>query len=166
MGKPKAKLPDGRGVLKPASNAFDFRIYNMDETGKPDKVYHPHEDIATIVIKTINLVRKMLKEEPVISSFEDLAIGYCRLTPKAWFLQEKQPEAATEKQEPETATNERAKVAAHEFLDPLQIKWPFIVVSNKMKNPTGTAHTGRGPWSGVFNVSEQYIALNGKVREN
>ena len=76
-------MPAGLGVLTPAASAFDFRIYNMDETPKPDKVYHPHDDIVTIVIKPKNLTRKMLKEESVTSSFEQIAIRYCRLNPNA-----------------------------------------------------------------------------------
>ena len=39
--KPKPKMPAGRGVLKPAADAVDFWIYNMDAIGKLEKIYHP-----------------------------------------------------------------------------------------------------------------------------
>ena len=174
MEKPKKRLPENPEVLKPASNAYDFRVYNMDENGKPNKVYHPHDSVATVVINQINLVRLMLKEEPVISSFEQIAIQFCRQRPNAWFLQKEQPEVATNEQEPgtatpkqkpKTATDEEAKVATHVFLHPLQAEWPFMVVSEKLKNPVCTAFTGRGEWHGDFDVSEQYIALNARVSE-
>ena len=153
-------------VLKPASNAFDFRVYDMDDAGKPVKVYHPHEEIATVVIRICNLTRAMLREELVISAFEQLAIRYCRLKPNAWFLQEEQPGKATEKQETKMSTDEKAKIATHAFLDPLQIKWPFLVVSHRLKNPVCSAFTFRAVWHGEFDVSKQYIVLNGRVSEN
>ena len=144
----------GPAVLKPVWNAFDFRIYNMDETGKPAFVYHPHDGIATIVIKPINLLRGMLREKAVISSFEEVAMTYCGQTPNAWFLQEKQPEVAI---------NEYPKAVAHFFLDSLQSTWPFMVVSDKLKNPACSAFTARREWHGDFDIAQQYIALNGLV---
>ena len=141
-------------VLKPASNAFDFRIYHIDEAGTPDRVYHPHDPIATCIIKATNITRAMLKETTVRKSFEELARGYCKLRPNAWFLDGVRDAKAIEK---------ILKKCTEDYLGSLETGWPAIVVPEKLKNPNCTAFSVRHAWHVKFEISEQILGLNAWV---
>ena len=136
-------------VLQPEPNTSDFMIYHMDETGKPDKVYNADAAMATCVIRSINVTRKMLKTEEVRKSFEYIAKGFCELEPKALFLEE-------------PATEEELMDITNDFLNALQKRWPFIFVSDKLKHPRCWAYTPRR-LDEDFYISNAFIVLNGPV---
>lgn len=109
-------------VLKPVVNRYDYKIYHVDETGKPDKMYHPDDAMATCNIVTANIAVAMMKTEAYMSGLEVIATGLLQLRPNAWFLQG-------------WPTEERATRSVHNYVGMYDTQKPGILIDDSMRNP-------------------------------
>lgn len=135
-------------VLKAASNCHDFRVYHIDESGKPDYQYAANSMMMNCVTDAINLARQILSREHLQKAFRALANRCLQTQPELCIIRE-----------------EGVGRAVDEFI--IQVctttEFPVVFVDDTLRNPSLRGYASRRPYDGIFNFSDQYIGLNGSV---
>ena len=142
-------------VLKPAPNASDFTIYHVDEDGKPSEVYDPKNGISTCVINSINISRQMLKTDTVKTALIQQATEYFKERPDAWFSGQGPAES-----------EEKMESLTNIFFGKVLARFPSVLVDDSLHKRMVLALHWRYQWAGEFEISHQYISLDGKVSGN
>lgn len=141
-------------VLKPESNASDFTIYHRTESGEPKPRYSPQHEITTCVVKAIKICQAMLRQQAARDGLTRLAKEYCAAREQRWFLREF----------PDTPEN--LMIVVNDFLDLVLARFPNVLVDYSLKNPDFGGGHWRRAFTGDFEISDQFIYLNGPVRES
>lgn len=150
-----AQLASQPPVLKMEWNAKSFTICYRDDTGRSLFLYPPDDNVATCVIRCINLCREMLENQTVRDAFTNLAENFSKTHPNAWYFRELIPE-----------DKGNLKFVTTVFLQEVIHRFPVVFVDDTLRSANTMAGHFRRPWSGGFRTSDQAILFNARVSEN